>query len=250
MDITCSNNSTMPDYQPKIQKFTGLENAMQWLKDYIAKIDGPGGPGQKHVYVSKCLEGTALDWYCHDLKSKAKVSWLLFPHAIIRCKPFTINVSKVKVLPNITPLGEIYQLPPADQVEDMKEGEEGHKSEKEVVKEVQIVTKQTDEDLTQPASMTFNWATDVNNSIGSIPIMSITVNPTLIDALTSVEPIPTIHTSQSSSSPITSAPILHGPRDLLGLWSGVRNPWGSLRHCNHCSYLPNVHCAYSCLEPI
>jgi hypothetical protein len=63
----------MPDYQLKIQKFTGVENAMQWLKDYIAEINGPGGPGQKHVYVSKCLEGAALDWYCHDLESNTKV---------------------------------------------------------------------------------------------------------------------------------------------------------------------------------
>jgi hypothetical protein len=57
------------------------------------------------------LEGTTLDWYHHDLESKVKVSWPLFPWAFVVCwKPITFNIHAVKVLLNLTP-GKICQPP-------------------------------------------------------------------------------------------------------------------------------------------
>ena len=78
---------------------------MQWLKDYMAEIDGPGGPGLnlKQVHISACLEGPALEWYSHDLESRAKTTWPLFPRAFIaRWKPLTFDIRAVKVPPKIT----------------------------------------------------------------------------------------------------------------------------------------------------
>jgi hypothetical protein len=105
-------------------------------------------------------------------------------------------------------------------VEDVKEVEEGQKNEKEVTKEAHIVTKQTDEDSTQSASLMFNWVTDIDASISYVPIMFININPTVptpIDTPTPVELIPAIPISQSGPCPSTSALIIHCPCDLLGL---------------------------------
>jgi hypothetical protein len=33
---------TTLDFQPKIWKFTGLEDPVQWLEDYISEIERPG----------------------------------------------------------------------------------------------------------------------------------------------------------------------------------------------------------------
>jgi hypothetical protein len=93
----------MPDYQPKIYKFSRDKNTMQWLKDYMAEIDGPWGPGLdlKQVHISACLEGPAPDWYSNDLESRAKTIWPLFPCAFIACwKPYTFNIHTVEVLQN------------------------------------------------------------------------------------------------------------------------------------------------------
>ena len=73
----------MAFYQPKIRKFNGNEDSMQWLKDYRSKIGGPKGPGDGmgHIYFGTCLEGAALDWYCNTLEYELKVSWNLLPAA-------------------------------------------------------------------------------------------------------------------------------------------------------------------------
>jgi hypothetical protein len=137
--LTYLKNSTMLDYQPKIQKFSGDENLMQWLKDYMAKMDGPGGPGLKHVYIGTCLEGAALDWYSHDLGNNIKVLWPLFPRAFIaHWQPIKFDIHTVKVLQNLTPLVNICQpktthIPPT------------------------------------VANTTLNWATNMNESIGPSP---------------------------------------------------------------------------------
>ena len=73
----------MAFYQPKIQKFNGNEDSVQWLMDYRSKIGGPEGPGDGmgHVYFGTCLEGAALDWYCNTLEYEPKVYWNLLPTA-------------------------------------------------------------------------------------------------------------------------------------------------------------------------
>jgi hypothetical protein len=61
-----------------------------------------------------------------------------------------------------------------------------------------------------------------------------------------LSPSPVIHSPQHSNSPspITPtipAPIIHGPRDLSGLQSGVRNPWGSINHRRRRFHPPRDH---------
>jgi hypothetical protein len=41
----------------------------------MAKMDGPGGPGLKHIYFCQCLKGAADDWYCNVLEYKLKLYW-------------------------------------------------------------------------------------------------------------------------------------------------------------------------------
>jgi hypothetical protein len=249
----------MSNYQPKIRKFSRDENPIQWLKDYISKIEGAGGLNNlKHVYFYQCFKGAASDWYCNVLEYKPKLYWDLLQAAFSACwKPVAFDVCAVEVLPNLTPPGKNCQppatsiQPTADRmVEDAKEVEEDQKSEKEVMKEEHIVTKQTDEDSTQSASLMFNWVTDIDASIGYVPVMFVNINPTPIDTPTPVELIPAISISQSSPCLSTSAPIVHCLRGLSGLRSGVQNPWGSLHHCNHRSCPPSVHRMYSHPEPI
>jgi hypothetical protein len=75
----------MVDYVPKIRKFSGNENAVQWLEDYVSEIGSSGGPGtgMKHVYFSRCLEGAAYEWYSHDLAYGVKLDWILLSEAFL-----------------------------------------------------------------------------------------------------------------------------------------------------------------------
>jgi hypothetical protein len=93
-------------YQPKIGKFSGQEDPTQWKAEFISEMEGPEGPGErlKHVYFSHCLEGAALEWYCHHLEYKAKVYWDLLSTAFdTRWKTTTSDVHTVEVLPNSKP---------------------------------------------------------------------------------------------------------------------------------------------------
>ena len=116
----------MADYLPKIRKFNGNEDSVQWLDDYISEIEGPGGPRarMKHVYFSRCLEGAAYDWYCNILEYAPKVYWDLLPPAFSsHWNPITCDIRIVDVSPNLTPPDNICQQltarsahvpPPAD----------------------------------------------------------------------------------------------------------------------------------------
>jgi hypothetical protein len=75
----------MADYVPKIRKFSGNEDAVQWLEDYVSEIESSGGPGtrMKHVYFSRCLEGAAYEWYSHDLAYAVKLDWILLSEAFL-----------------------------------------------------------------------------------------------------------------------------------------------------------------------
>ena len=70
---------------PKIRKFSGNEDAVQWLEDYVSEIESSGGPGtrMKHVYFSRCLEGAAYEWYSHDLAYAVKLYWVLLSDAFL-----------------------------------------------------------------------------------------------------------------------------------------------------------------------
>src|SRR5882762_6952651 len=67
----------MPDYEPKIWKFSRQEDSAWWKANFILEIGGPEGPGEqmKHVYFSQCLESATLKRYCNDLEYRAKVYW-------------------------------------------------------------------------------------------------------------------------------------------------------------------------------
>jgi hypothetical protein len=215
----------MAPYQPTIRKFCGNENSVQWLEDYISEIEAPGGPGpsSKHVYFCQCLEGAADDWYCNILEYEPKVYWDLLQAAFSsHWNPVTCDIRTVEVSLNLAPPGSIPQplttyVPPAADC---------------------------------AANTTLNWATDVDESIDFVPIMSVNVNPILIDTPMPVEPIPVMPISQSGPSPVTCAPIVHGPRDLSGLRSGVQNPWGSLHHRNRRSNPLQMNHPYSQSKPL
>ena len=93
-------------YEPKIRKFSGQEDSAQWKAEFISEIEGPEGPGErmKDAYFSQCLEGAALEWYCHDLEYRVKVYWDLLSTAFdTRWKPTTSNVHAIEVLQNSEP---------------------------------------------------------------------------------------------------------------------------------------------------
>src|ERR1700691_4181230 len=96
-------------YQPKIQKFCGNEDSVQWLEDYISEIEGPGRPNLKHTYFGECLTGPGKDWYyCNVLEYKPKVYWNLLQAAISsHWNPITCDIHTVEVLLNLTPPNNI-----------------------------------------------------------------------------------------------------------------------------------------------
>jgi hypothetical protein len=98
------------------------------------------------------------------------------------------------------------------------------------MKEVRIVTKWTDKNLTWSASLAFNWVTGIDALISSVLIMAVNVNPTLIDTPKAVEHMPAISISELGPHSVTCALIVYSPCDLLGLQSSVQNPWSSLHH--------------------
>ena len=83
----------MPDYEPKIHKFSGQEDSAQWIADFISEIGGPGGPREwmKHIYFSQCLKGAVLEWYCNDLEYRAKVYWDMLSAAFDTCWKLIAN---------------------------------------------------------------------------------------------------------------------------------------------------------------
>ena len=96
----------MAFYQPKIRKFNGNEDSVQWLKDYRSEIGGPEGPGNGmgHVYFGTCLEGAALDWYCNTLEYEPKVYWNLLPMAFSsHWDPITHRIHVWDILPSSSP---------------------------------------------------------------------------------------------------------------------------------------------------
>ena len=93
-------------YQPKIWKFNGNKDSVQWLKEYRSEIGGPEGPGDGmgHVYFGTCLEGAALDWYCNILEYEPKVYWYLLPAAFSsHWDPITHEIHAWDVLPSSSP---------------------------------------------------------------------------------------------------------------------------------------------------
>src|SRR5882762_3989044 len=177
----------MLDYQPKIRKFSGDENPIQWLNDYMAEMDGPGGPRLKHVYFCRCLMGAASDWYCNVLEYKRKLYWDLLQAAFsARWKPVTFDVHTVEVSPNLTPPDNIRQLtarsayvpPPADYA----------------------------------TNMTLDWATDIDESIGPVPSAS-DFRPTTPSQLVCApsEPTVTLPNSDVATETIPVEPTLAVP---------------------------------------
>jgi hypothetical protein len=237
----------MSDYQPKIRKFSGDEIPIQWLQDYISEIDGAGGlTNSKHVYFCRCLKGAAKDWYCNVLEYKPKVYWDLLAAAFSsHWNPITCDIRTVEVSPNLTPPDNIcqpltarsaYIPPPSDYA----------------------------------TNTTLNWATNIDESIGPVPSASDfrpttpsqlvcapsepTVTPPNDDVATEtipVEPTPaapilldnritTAHVDAFVNTPAIYAILAHPPRDLSGLKSGMRNPWGSLNHRNRRAHPPQM----------
>jgi len=214
-------------YQPTIRKFCGNENSVQWLEDYISEIEAPGGPGpnSKHVYFGECLTGPGYDWYCNVLEYKSKVYWDLLQAAFVaRWNTVTHDVCTVEVSPNLKPPDNIRQQltayipPPAD------------------------CTTNT----------TLDWAADVNESMGSVPVMSAMVDPAPLTPIIEVGLTNSILATNiiATAALHSTLPVTNSPRDLSSLRSGSQNPWGSLRHRNRRSYSPSVHRTYSRPEPI
>jgi hypothetical protein len=136
----------MPDYQPKIWKFCGDENPIQWLKDYISEIEGAGLT--KHVYFCQYLKGTASDWYCNVLEYQLKLYWDLLQAAFsARWKPVMFDIRTVEVSLNLTPPDNICQPLTAQSA---------------------YIPLPAD----CAANTTLNWATDIDESISPIPSVS------------------------------------------------------------------------------
>ena len=88
----------------------------------------------------------------------------------------------------------------------------------------------------------FNWARDIDDSLGLSP-----ADPDPGDAIpnladtASTNTIPAAFVEPDPIAPVSiTPPTAYGPRDFLALHSGVRNPWGSINHCNSRSHPARV----------
>jgi hypothetical protein len=119
-----------------------------------------------------------------------------------------------------------------------EENEEELRNEEEVKQEAttEVRTQTAGDNVSRHQSTAFDWATDVDESPGPIPTF-VDHSPTERASCT-----PITQTNRVSPTPVSKPalviPTAHPPRDLSGLRSGVRNPWGSLSHRRQHPYPP------------
>ena len=153
-----------------------------------------------------------------------------------------------------------------------------------------VPANQTTPDVTPDKPQQFNWANNIDTSIGPVPRVS-DFRPTTPSQPICTPPKPTVTPSNGDAAPTVHTPttcvptgphactplIVHSPHDLSALhsgtsnpWSnlsrrcshihlpcdlsvlqsGIPNPWGSLRHHNQRSHPRHQHCTHSCPDPI
>ena len=80
--------------------------------------------------------------------------------------------------------------------------------------------------MTIPESLANDWATDINESNGLSPVVSMDMRPTehIDKATTEVSTLPLL--------------VAYGPHDLSALCSGTQNPWATLSHRHHRHHRP------------
>ena len=81
---------------------------------------------------------------------------------------------------------------------------------------------------TIPESLVNDWATDVNESNGLSPVVSMDMRPT--------EHIDEVTTEASTLPPL----VAYGPCNLSALCLGTQNPWATLSHCHHPHHHPQL----------
>ncbi|KAG2029118.1 hypothetical protein BDR03DRAFT_1018868 [Suillus americanus] len=61
--------------RPSCRKFTGTQDASEWMEDYSCALDAAGiAIASRHICFSRSLAGTALQWF-FDLLYNEKLSW-------------------------------------------------------------------------------------------------------------------------------------------------------------------------------
>ena len=61
--------------KPSCRKFTGTQDASEWMEDYICTLDAAGIElASRHICFSRFLAGAALQWF-FDLSYNDKLSW-------------------------------------------------------------------------------------------------------------------------------------------------------------------------------
>ncbi|KAG1830942.1 hypothetical protein DFJ58DRAFT_736827 [Suillus subalutaceus] len=61
--------------RPSCRKFTGMQDASEWMEDYSCALDAVGiAIASRHICFSRSLAGTALQWF-FDLLYNEKLSW-------------------------------------------------------------------------------------------------------------------------------------------------------------------------------
>jgi hypothetical protein len=153
-----------------------------------------------------------------------------------------------------------------------------------------VPANQTTPDATSDEPRQFDWANNIDTSIGPVPRVS-DFRPTTPSQPVCTPPKPTVTPSNGDAAPTVRTPttrvptgphthtpsIVHGPhdlsalrsgtsnpwsnlsrrgshihppRDLSVLWSGIPNPWSSLRHRNQRSHPRHQHRTHSRPDPI